>query len=487
MNFTALAYPDVLLDMALEPGWDSDYENFDIRMQEREKLYSLIESESVRVYAPLFLVTLAHIDAKHRIGAQQAQRVVDRTLEFANSRLSLDEERILDQANTVTAFPGDTDLYDVVGLIYGQELNVDAIITRNPKVLQQIIARNRTTFSKFDVRILTLGAFTNLVCKTQNSRIDDGSIIYALTPDNMVIQLPSGATPVDFAYKIHTKVGDRCIEARVNEEVVPLDYVLRTGDVVKILKGPEASPDPIWLNFVVTGIAKKCIQRGIRRINRQRGWELIKQALGVNIGAYRDRLEYFAEQLGRTSLDDLVIGIGSSEVYIDEVTAFIQSCTCYPTNRHLKGTSSMDHSLTQIDAENWRIASCCRPLPGGSAVGVLEQGKRAIPIHRTDCINIKSFKANQLLPIPWHSGYWRVQLQLIMTNHPDTLRPILNELAANSITPDLYSVNASPDETARASIHVVVTSNHALTEVIKHVEKMPKVLQVKVRRVSSIN
>jgi hypothetical protein len=467
---------EVLLDLTLEPGWNGDYEAFDRRKDAIERLHVLIEAEQLAVYVPPFLVCLAHMQVMMYFGAEQAQHVVRRILELGSTHLSIDYERLLEQANTASNYLNVADLYDVMLLLCGNQLNVEAIVTRSPRFFHQLVVANPSTFPEFNVPILNAGALVNLISETQH-RYPVDAVIYAVTPQNRVIKLPQGATPIDFAYQIHTKLGHRCVSALVNGLEVSLDRRLKTGDVVEILKDANANPSPAWLNFVVTRTAKQSIQRGLKQLNTQRGWRLIRQAFGKNVRGYRSTLEQVAHLLNRLSVDDLVSTIGSEEMSLQQLQELIHSC--HHVNDY--GPPPSEEPGAGAGEPSWRLALCCMPLPGDAIVGLIGAPKRLMRIHRATCPNLREVAMEKLRPLTWNTGSCRIQIQLTLADEPDSFRPVLNKLVDHAIIPDLRSVNIF-DRTAKATIGMTITSRHQLEEVLSQISALPHVLRVKLAR-----
>lgn len=468
---------DTLLDVALEPGWNGDYEDFDRRKAEIEQLHTLIETEQLMVYVPPFLACLVHMQVMLCTGVEHAQRAICRILEIGNTYLSVDYERLLERSNAASDYLEHADLYDVMLLMCGSQLNVDAIVARQPDFFHRLIEANRSsTFAKFSVPILTPEALVNLIAKTQISDPTCEETVYAVTPRNGVIKLPHGATPIDFAYKIHTRLGDRCIKALVNGREVPLDRLLKTGDVVEIVKDAEANPDPTWLKFVVTRTARQGIHRGLKQINIRCGWNLVKQGLGRNIRGYRHKLEKVARLLNRASVDDLVSLVGAGEISLQQLQE-LTSCSQGAAGSSF-GPEPKELLPVGAEEQSWRVASCCTPLPGDGILGVIGLPKRMIRIHRSDCTNIRSLAPQKLRSLVWNCDRCHIQLQITLADQPDIFRPILNKLVENSITPDLRSVNIF-DGTARATIGITITSRSHLEAILNQISSLPNVLRVK--------
>ncbi|PSB08664.1 hypothetical protein C7B76_26220 [filamentous cyanobacterium CCP2] len=468
---------ETLLDLALEPGWNGDYEDFDRRRAEMEQLHALIEADRLMVYLPPFLICVIHMQVKLYFGAEQAQQVIRKLLELGNSHLSLDYERVIEQANTTALHSEFVDLYDVMFLICGSQLNVDAVVVRHPAFFQSLIATHKSIFTGFNLPILNVEALIRLITETQiASSSHQNGTVYAVTPHNRVVKLPYGATPIDFAYMIHTKVGDRCVRALVNGREVPLDRRLKTGDIVEIIKEPEATPNPEWLAFVVTRIAKRGILRGVKRVNIHRGWKQVKQAFGKNIRNYRQTLEQVAKLLNRASVDDLLSMVGCGELSISQLQDLLQNF-----NPSSEQPGLCTEPIAQLGEQNWRIASCCMPLPGDAIVGVVSSSKRPVRVHQTHCSNVRELAPEKLCSLVWNCDRCQIQLQLTLSDQPDTFRPILNKLVEMDIPPDLRSLNIT-EGTARATIGITITSRQHLDDVLNHISTLPHVLRVKLAK-----
>ncbi|WP_416669076.1 TGS domain-containing protein [Egbenema bharatensis] len=423
------------------------------------------------------------MQVKLYFGAEQAQQVIHRLLELGNSHLSLDYERVIEQANTAILHLETYDFHDAMFLICGRQLNVDAIVAYKPAFFHTLIAAHPSTFAGFNIPILNVGALLNLISETQ-STYTRSSTIYAVTPHNRVVKLPCGATPIDFAYSIHTCVGDQCVRALVNGREVPLDCRLKTGDIVEIIKDPEATPDPDWLKFVKTRIAKRAILRSIKRLHIHRGWKQVKQSLGKSIRNYYPRLEQVARLLNRTSVDDLISMVGCGELSLSQLQNLLQNCSISPEQTGFWGAPD-DSSIASGGEQNWRIASCCMPLPGDSIVGVVSSPKRPVRIHQPHCLNLRDLAPEKLRPLSWNSDRCQIQLQLTLSDQPDTFRPILNKLVEMEITPDLRSLTVS-NGTARATIGIVILSRQHLDQVLHHLSHLSNVERVKVAKPISI-
>ena len=242
-----------------------------------------------------------------------------------------------------------------------------------------------------------------------------GGQVFCFTPKGDVMNLPAGATPVDFAYAIHTEVGHRTIGAKVNGKLVPLDYELRTGDTVEILtsKAQGEGPSQDWLRWVKTPRARNKIRQWFSRERREDALEdgreqlqrlMRKQNVPLKRLATEDALEQLADEMKFPSLESLFVAIGEGQVSPQSIVARLarsvqgsteEDVTEVPLARpvHLGQPSSTDVTSGVVvpgSEDVWvRLARCCTPVPGDDILGFVTRGQ-GVSVHRTDCPNAKS-------------------------------------------------------------------------------------------------
>jgi GTP pyrophosphokinase len=260
-------------------------------------------------------------------------------------------------------------------------------------------------------------------------RIDlSGGRVFVFTPKGDVTNLPAGATPVDFAYTVHTEVGHRTIGAKVNGKLVPLDYELRTGDSVEILtsKAQGEGPSQDWLQFVQTPRARNKIRQWFARGRREdaldQGKDLLqrqmrKQNLPIKRLATEDTLEQIARDLKHPDLDSLYVAMGEGHVSPQSVVARL--------SRLVSGTPDEDVTevplarpvrIAQPDISKgvmvkglpdvWvKLGRCCTPVPGDTIVGFVTRGQ-GVSVHRGDCPNVKTLRREpeRMIDVDWSEG-----------------------------------------------------------------------------------
>ncbi|MGZ8626168.1 MAG: RelA/SpoT family protein [Actinomycetota bacterium] len=263
---------------------------------------------------------------------------------------------------------------------------------------------------------------------TEGLKIDlYGGQVFCFTPKGDVMNLPAGATPVDFSYAIHTEVGHRTIGAKVNGKLVPLDYELRTGDTVEVLtsKAQGEGPSQDWLRFVSTPRARNKIRQWFSRERREDALEdgrdalqrlMRRQNVPFKRLATEESLRQLAAEMKFPSLDSLFVAMGEGHVSPQSVVARL--------TRSIQGTPEEDvtevplarpvrlqHDITSGvvvpgSADVWvRLARCCTPVPGDEIMGFVTRGQ-GVSVHRTDCPNAKALarQAERLIDVSWSAG-----------------------------------------------------------------------------------
>ncbi|NEP15758.1 MAG: bifunctional (p)ppGpp synthetase/guanosine-3',5'-bis(diphosphate) 3'-pyrophosphohydrolase [Leptolyngbya sp. SIO4C1] len=474
---------DTLIDLALSPGWNGDYDDFDQRNAGTAQLRELIDSDRVILYIPPVLVANIHLAVQTYAGVAEASQVIERLLEMGNTALGIDYERVLEQANKLFGRQMELTLYEAVLLVAAAALKADAIVVRAPTLFSAAVYPHRQSWFEFDIPILGVKDIQELESFLSRPTHANGNWIYAFTPQGRVIRLPYGATPVDFAYRVHTKIGNRCTAARVNGSEVPLDQALRHHDVVEIVKGQTSQPNPEWLSFVVTRTAKKAIQRGLRNLWSQRGWVIANEVLSKNGRIRRHQLEWASREL-QCSTQELILKLGADEIPIEKIQTLVQQ-GCYWQVEE-KVLSAEGKSATRQQPSGWWLASCCHPLPGDPIVGVLGGQNRPIRVHCATCDNLQRVPASRCCQVTWECQQCDIQLLVVMQDQPDIVRPVLNRLVEYDMTPNLRSLNIAPDGTVRTAISLEISSRRDLNRTLQQIEAMPQVMQVKVTKLSPV-
>jgi GTP pyrophosphokinase len=287
--------------------------------------------------------------------------------------------------------------------------------------------------------------------------------VFVFTPKGDVIDLPAGAIPIDFAYRIHTEIGNRCIGAKVNGAIVPLDYELQTGDIIQILTSKSAhGPSRDWLKKVRTSTARTRIRQWFKKEQREdnieHGLSLLRselKKLGYGSKSILQNKEYniveeVLDDLNYSSYDDLLANIGFGnqsaegvanrliEYYREKYEAENVIEKIIEEEQKPVEVSTSGVAIQGIDNALLKLAKCCNPIPGDEVVGYITRGK-GVTIHRADCPNIvakKDDEEERLIDVMWSDEdtlTYPVPLQITMSNRPGAIYDILGEISKMDI------------------------------------------------------
>ena len=339
--------------------------------------------------------------------------------------------------------------------------------------------------------------------------------VYVFTPNGDVIPLSRGATPVDFAYRIHTEVGNHCSGARVNGRIVTIDTPLENGDIIEILTQKSSHPNLDWLNFVVTPSARNRIRqwykRSLRDENIARGRDMLEKELGRNgfeALLKSEPAQKAAERCNYQTVDDLLAGLGYGEVTlnlfvnrlreavkaqqpIEQTSAedsfgdsdqFLADAVTSPTKP--RQVNSKDPILG-IEGLMYHIAGCCNPLPGESIIGSVSLGSRGIAIHRQGCPNVDEIPGDRLIPVSWNpsesSGArqtYPVDVKIEVIDRVGVLKDILSHLSDLQINVHKAQVKTFPGQTAEIDLGLDVRDHAHLDRTFSQLRKMTDVLKI---------
>lgn len=331
----------------------------------------------------------------------------------------------------------------------------------------------------------------------------DGEI-YVFTPKGDVHCLPRGATPVDFAYRIHTEVGNHCAGALVNQRMVTLDRKLQNGDTVSILRQNNAHPSLDWINFVATSTAKNRIRQWYKRSRREenlnRGRDLLEKELGktgLDTILKSDRMLKVVERCNYHSTEDLIAALGFGEISINVVSNKLRENQQQPINQNVKvptqAFSPPSRSpILGIEGMVYHIAGCCHPLPGEAIIGVVTLGgNRSISVHKQDCTNFINLQSDRLIPISWNKAdqcdrpaTYPVDIQVETIDRVGVLKDILSRLADHKVNVRDASVKTSPGKTAFINMTIEISDRSQFEKICSQIKKMSDI--VTVRRVNQI-
>jgi GTP diphosphokinase / guanosine-3',5'-bis(diphosphate) 3'-diphosphatase len=313
--------------------------------------------------------------------------------------------------------------------------------------------------------------------------------VYVFTPKGDVLNLPADATPVDFAYRIHTEVGHRCIGAKVNGRMVPLNYALQNGEIVEILtsKGPHG-PSRDWLSFVKSASAKERIRKWFKSQRREE-----------NVAKGRDLLDKELNRMHRVALTDLsdakLLEIAGLHKFaaVDDFLAAIGYGDLSPHSVVMRMSLNLDtpgadlrpiplvpnvHPTPRVLVRGekgilTKIAPCCQPVPGDAIVGYTTRGK-GVTVHRVDCVNaVNAQDAARVVPVDWDAEathLYPVAIKIEAWDRQGLLRDIATVVAENRVNMSALEVHVYDDKTAVVSATVEIDSLAQLSRLMEKIE-----------------
>lgn len=307
--------------------------------------------------------------------------------------------------------------------------------------------------------------------------------VFCFTPKGDVVQLPKGATPIDFAYSIHTRIGNSCVGAKVDGIRVPLWTRLKNGQSVEVIIATGQRPQATWIDIVVTGRAKSAIRRSLREEDRERfvklGQELARVAFEHVGRKVSDKaLRTAAKTLGLSDETEVLARLGSAELTAREVIEAI-----YPELATQQSVEEVDHRRPVLGLtadQSFRRANCCQPVPGERIVGITYRGQGVV-VHAIDCPALAEFEEQpaRWVDLQWHSGrhapVHTVSLNMTIANDAGVLGRIctligeqkanISDLTFVDRKPDFYRLIVEVDIRDAEHLHMVLTALEAESDV----------------------
>ena len=329
--------------------------------------------------------------------------------------------------------------------------------------------------------------------------------VYIFSPKGAVFAFPRGATPVDFAYRVHTDVGHRCTGARVNGRLVPLKTLLRNGDIVEIMTAPVAQPSRDWLTFVVTSRAKNKIRAFIQAAEKEKSIEIGKRLLEKELRKFQKRLpklleskafDPFLQEFGVAKAEDLLADIGFGKTSPKIVVARVFPPAADAVAGDEKGPSTLQKAVRKIlpfRSAGIRVkgehdlmatlATCCRPVPGDEIVGYVTRG-RGVSVHATACPNVKNllFDPSREIEVEWEradDASFTVELEIRTEDRPGLLAKITQVISAANSNIQSIQARTLPDGTATIDSNVTTPDRKHLDKLLIALRALPGVNQVR--------
>lgn len=306
--------------------------------------------------------------------------------------------------------------------------------------------------------------------------------VFVFTPKGDVINLPKGATPIDFAYAIHSQVGNRCIGAKANGRIVPLDSALKSGEIIEVITGSvNKGPSRDWLNIVVTSSAKSKIRAWFKREEKDeniaKGKDMLENAsrrMGFSMAKlFQDEyVEHLLRKYTMTDAEDIFAAVGYGGLTTNQVLLRLieeykkdsknkkeEAAPIVPVVHKNVSTSTMGVRVKGEGNLLVRFANCCNPVPGDEIIGYVTRG-RGVSVHRLDCSNLHDhgFEIERLVDVEWESNAVNVQfkaeIQILALDRPRLLADITTILSDMRVT--MLAINAHVSRMGQAVVNVMI-------------------------------
>ncbi|SHH66682.1 GTP pyrophosphokinase [Anaerosphaera aminiphila DSM 21120] len=321
--------------------------------------------------------------------------------------------------------------------------------------------------------------------------------VFVFTPGGDVINLPEGSTPIDFAYRIHSDVGNHCVGAKVNGRIVPLDYTLKSGDIVDVITSSNASPSMDWLKIVKSPQAKKKISQYFkvkdRDKNIERGRDMLEREakkIGYRVGDIlkEDWLEEVRQKINVSSLEDLYAAVGFGTITINQVMSkLVEIYKKFNKNDIVPEEIIPQKSkkivrggvlVKGVDNLKVRFAKCCNPVPGDDIVGYITIG-RGVSVHRADCANIKNMdESARLIEVEWQTekgASYNAQIEVKAADKGNVISDVATRINDSKLV--LHNLNAKTTKDGDLILDVTVEI-HSIEELTRLIDKLKRIKHV---------
>ncbi|MYA93246.1 MAG: bifunctional (p)ppGpp synthetase/guanosine-3',5'-bis(diphosphate) 3'-pyrophosphohydrolase [Chloroflexi bacterium] len=329
--------------------------------------------------------------------------------------------------------------------------------------------------------------------------------VYSVTPNGDIIDLPVGATPIDFAYHIHTDIGNRCRGAKVNGRLVPLNTKLKMGDQVEILTAKRGGPSMDWLNpdfdYAVTNRARSKIRQWLRKQNRDKHIATGREALERELKrlGVQEKMSYdsVARLLGYEKLDDFLAAIGAGDVTGPQISNRVLEEERRKTAEKLSDADLIKARAKRVGSNATKgisimgagglltnLARCCSPMPADEIIGYITRG-RGVTVHRSDCSYIKSLsETERLIEVAWGATddeqHYLVPVEVIAFDREGLLREVSTIIADQHVNIASVAVTTS-DQYARFKLQLEISNNQQLTRILTKLDLLHDVLEARRR------
>lgn len=331
--------------------------------------------------------------------------------------------------------------------------------------------------------------------------------VFVFTPKGDVINLPNGSTPIDFAYRVHTAVGNNCVGAKVDGRIVPLDYKLKNGNIVEVITSANSTgPSRDWLKIVKSSQAKSKIRQWFKReerdLNIVKGKDILekevkRQGYKLTEMLKEDWLKSIASKLSLSSVDDLYAGLGYGSITLsqvipklkefhkdyyklrDEKNLLESNSNVYAPKKENRFTQGV--TVKGVDNIKVRFSKCCNPVPGDEIVGYITRG-RGVSVHRKDCPNIKDLASHErYIEVEWatnEKASYQAEIQIKASDRPGLLTDITQRITDVNLTVTSLNARTNKEKLVVMNITLETKDVEQLKDLMKKIKRIKGVIDV---------
>ncbi|MGH8282274.1 MAG: bifunctional GTP diphosphokinase/guanosine-3',5'-bis pyrophosphate 3'-pyrophosphohydrolase [Gammaproteobacteria bacterium] len=311
--------------------------------------------------------------------------------------------------------------------------------------------------------------------------------VYVFTPQGDIHRLPRGATAVDFAFAVHTDVGNACVAAKVNRRLVPLRTPLENGQTVEIITAPNGQPNPAWLNFVVTAKARASVRHFLKNLRREDAVELGRRLLERSLASLsmklskvpESQLDTLVKEFKLENADDLFESIGLGQHLAPLVARRLMPAHTAESKPAKPGAPLAIHGTEGMVVS---FARCCHPIPGDGIVGVLTSGK-GIVIHRDECGNLNEYRnqPDKLIEVQWEKRIKRdfpVEIRADVANQRGVLATVAAAIAEMGSNIEHVNLQERDEMTAQITLSFGIKDRPHLARILRRLRAMSQVMRI---------
>ncbi len=316
--------------------------------------------------------------------------------------------------------------------------------------------------------------------------------IYVFTPKGRIVEMPMGATAVDFAYAVHTDVGNMCVGARVDRQPYPLSKSLKNGQTIEIISAPGARPNAAWLNYVVTSRARTKIRQVLKTMRREEsvtlGRRLLNHALGGSAisDINQDNIKHVLAELKVDSFDDLLAAIGLGELMSIVIARRLLGDVDELTDNSDSKSNKKKLPIRGAEGILLTFANCCHPIPDDHIIAHVSPG-RGLVVHRETCPNVRGHQKepDKYMAVEWSDDYHQefiTELQIDMQNHQGALAALTNVISQTGS--NIHGISTEEKDGRLYTITVLLTAKDRvnLAGIMKRIRVMPQATKVRRRK-----